>query len=85
MLNTTDFDIVIPVGPNDQPIVENQLKYTKKNIIGYRNIYLVCCDTSLKIDGCITIDENIFPFNIQTVSQIHGKLERNGWYLQQTK
>lgn len=83
MLNTTDFDIVIPVGPNDQSIVANQLKYTKKNIIGYRNIYLVCCDSSLKIDGCITIDESIFPFNIRTVSKIHGKLERNGWYLQQ--
>jgi hypothetical protein len=77
------FDIVIPVGPKDKLIIEQQIKYTKKNIIGYRNIYLICYDPSITIDGCITIDENIFPFNIETVSKYHGKLDRNGWYLQQ--
>ena len=77
------FDIVIPVGPNDISVIKQQIVYTQKNIIGYRNIYLVCGDSSLKIDGCITISETIFPFDIQTVSHIHGELERNGWYLQQ--
>ena len=77
------FDIVIPVGPNDKSVIEEQIKYTKKNIIGYRNIYLICYDPSITIDGCITINENIFPFNIETVAKYHGKLERNGWYLQQ--
>lgn len=77
------FDIVIPVGPNDKSIIEEQIKYTKQNIIGYRNIYLICYDPSIEIDGCITINENIFPFNIDTVASYHGKLERNGWYLQQ--
>ena len=77
------FDIVIPVGPNDKSLIEEQIKYTKKNIINYRNIYLICNDISLSIEDCITIDENIFPFNIETVANYHGKLERNGWYLQQ--
>lgn len=77
------FDIVIPVGPNDRTVIEQQTKYTKKNIISYRNIYLICYDPSIRIDGCITIDENIFPFNKETVSKYHGKLDRNGWYLQQ--
>ena len=77
------FDIVIPVGPNDKDIIYKQIEYTKKNIIGYRNIYLVCYDPTINIDGCITINENIFPFSIDTVSNIHGKLNRNGWYLQQ--
>lgn len=77
------FDIVIPVGPNDKSIIEEQIKYTKQNIIGYRNIYLICYDPSIEIDGCTTINENIFPFNIDTVASHHGKLERNGWYLQQ--
>ena len=77
------FDIVIPVGPNDKSIIEKQIKYTQKNIIGYRNIYLICYDPSIKIDGCITINENIFPFNMETVIKYHGKLKRNGWYLQQ--
>ena len=77
------FDIVIPVGPNDRTVIEQQTKYTQKNIIGYRNIYLICYDPSIIIDGCITINENIFPFNKETVSKYHGKLDRNGWYLQQ--
>ena len=82
--NYENFDIVIPVGPNDKSIIEEQIKYTKKNIIGYRNIYLICFDPSICADGCITIDENIFPFNKDTVIEHHGKSKKkNGWYLQQ--
>jgi len=77
------FDIVIPVGPNDKDIINKQIEYTKKNIIGFRHIYLICYDPTINIDGCITINENIFPFTIDTVSSFHGKLKRNGWYLQQ--
>ena len=82
-INNNMFDIVIPVGPNDKEIITKQIEFTKKNIIGYRNIYLICYDPSINIDGCITIDENIFPFTIDTIIKFHGKLERNGWYLQQ--
>jgi FkbM family methyltransferase len=78
-----DFDIVIPVGPNDSKVLNMQIEFTKKNIIGYRNIYLISYDPSIIIDGCITIDEKIFPFTKNTVEKIHGKLDRNGWYLQQ--
>ncbi len=77
------FDIVVLVGPNDKNIVEKQLEYTKKNIIGYRNIYLICFDPNVQFNGCISINENIFPFNLDTVSKFHGKISRNGWYLQQ--
>lgn len=77
------FDIVIPVGPNDKSIIEEQIKYTKNNIVGYRNIYLICYDSSILIEGCTTIDENMFPFNKNTVSELHGQNKRNGWYLQQ--
>ena len=80
--NHHNFDIVIPVGPKDEHIIEEQIKHTKRNIIGYRNIYLIS-SKNIKIDGCITIDENDFPFNIETVANLHGKKERNGWYLQQ--
>jgi hypothetical protein len=77
------FDVVIPVGPNDKDVVEKQIEFTKKNILGYRHIYLICYDPDIEIDGCITIDEKIFPFSIDTVAKIHGSCERNGWYLQQ--
>jgi len=77
------FDIVIPVGPKDISVIDKQIEYTKQNIIGYRNIYLVTPIEEFYIDGCITIPENIFPFSIETIAEFHGKNERNGWYLQQ--
>jgi hypothetical protein len=77
-----DFDIVIPVGPNDSSVICDQLHYTKKNILGYRNIYLIS-KPPLEIDGCISISESSFPFTMDTVTKYHGKSKRNGWYLQQ--
>jgi len=78
-----EFDIVIPVGPNDSFIIKGMIEHTIKNIIGYRNIYLVSYDPNIKIDKCITINENIFPFNKESISEIIGYHERVGWYLQQ--
>jgi FkbM family methyltransferase len=77
------YDIVIPVGPNDEEVIYKQLEFTKKKILGYRNIYLVLSNKDLSFSECITIDEKIFPFTIETVSKYHGKNPRNGWYLQQ--
>jgi hypothetical protein len=81
--NDISFDIVIPLGPNDIQLINKQLEYTKKNIIGYRRIFIISYDDTLKFDGCNTISEKIFPFSMETVSKFHGKISRNGWYLQQ--
>lgn len=78
----SQFDIVIPVGPNDASVIHTQLEYTKQNILGYRNIYLIS-KSPLEIEGCISISESSFPFTIDTVAKYHGKSTRNGWYLQQ--
>ena len=77
------FDILTLVGPNDSNLIKKQIEYTKTNVIGHRNIYLICYDPNIQINGCITINENIFPFTIDTVIKLHGKLDRNAWYLQQ--
>ena len=84
------FDIVILLGPNDVNIIEKQIEYTKKNIIGYRNIHIVTTNNIIKnlenripFNNCIFIDENIFPFSINDVAILHGKSHRNAWYLQQ--
>jgi len=77
------FDIVILIGPNDIEQSNQQIEYTKKNIIGYRNIYLIPSNSSYTVDECITITEDKFPFTINTVAEYHGKRNRNGWYLQQ--
>jgi len=82
-MNNYLFDIVICVGPNDTDIIESMIPYTKKNIIGYRNIYLVCVNPTINIAGTIIIDEKIFPFNINDLIKKFGNNNRNGWYLQQ--
>jgi hypothetical protein len=82
-MSDLDFDIVICVGPHDSKIIEQNLYFTKKNIIGYRNIYLVCSDKNINIEGTITIDENIFPFTKNNLIELIGNNDRIGWYLQQ--
>ena len=77
------FDIVIPIGPNDKSIIYDMVNFTKQNIIGYRNIYLVSYDPLINIEDCITINENIYPFSKNTIREIIGDSDRIGWYLQQ--
>ena len=83
------FDIVIPVGPNDADVIQRQLEYTKKNIIGYRNIYIVTTpalyESLRSLTGCTLICENLFPFTLDMMNKFAQAPEshRNGWYLQQ--
>jgi hypothetical protein len=77
------FDIVVCVGPHDNDIVSGVLPYTQRNVIGYRNIYLVCSNPNISIPGTTTIDEKIFPFTISDLQIMFGNNDRNGWYLQQ--
>lgn len=77
------FDVVICVGANDEEMIHSVVPFSKKNIIGHRNIYLVCKNPLLTVADAITIDEKIFPFNIKDIAHIHGLRTRNGWYLQQ--
>lgn len=81
------FDIVIPVGPNELSNIHKQLIFTKQNVIGFRNIYIICYDDSIKIDGCIMISEDSFFFKKSDVAKVfekyQGKNNRNNWYYQQ--
>jgi hypothetical protein len=78
-----EFDLVIPVGSKDEELVKKNILCNKNRIDGYRNIYLITVNDNVKVDGCITINENIFPFNKQTVIDILGTEFYPGWYLQQ--
>lgn len=77
------FDVTILVGPNDNEVVDSVISFTKQNVIGYRNIYLICANPNISIDGTITIDEKIFPFKMQDLDDKFGQNSRSGWYLQQ--
>ena len=63
------FDIVICHGPNDDSMLELNLNYNKKNIIGYNNIYIITHDINLARDDCIIIHESIFPFSINILKE----------------
>jgi len=83
-----NFDIIIPVGPNDKDVIYTQIEYTKKNVVGYRNIYIISADPTVKIDGTITIEETIFPFTKENIREIIGNIwvdnsDRTGWFYQQ--
>ena len=82
------FDIVVPVGPNDIEHIELQISHCRKNILGFRKIFIVTPFKDLKVDGCTVIDESIYPFTMKDVIEIrkvHAESthERNGWYIQQ--
>jgi hypothetical protein len=83
------FDVVINVGPNDIGIIGKQVEFTRKNITGKRNIYIVTLPQYIEqlsnLESCIVIDETIFPFNYNMIHTTIGvnSTPRNGWYLQQ--
>lgn len=92
-MSSTQFDIVIPVGPNDIKFIWPNIARNKENIVGHRNVYILTKDPSAldvetlayaEQNKCILIDEATFPFKMGDVIEIHkGVNWRNGWYLQQ--
>ena len=77
------FDIVVPIGPKDECLVHDMIEHTKRKVHGYRNIYLVTSNDSFSIEGCVTVNEKVFPFDKNDIVSIIGNTERIGWYLQQ--
>ena len=84
-----EFDIVIPLGPDDHTRFREALPFTKKNIVGYRNIYIVAPRKvqsqlmDLQDKNVHIIDESIYPFDLEDLSVFIGPISRRGWYLQQ--
>jgi hypothetical protein len=76
------FDIVIPLGPNDYNKIDTMLSYTIKNVIGYRKIFVVAKEKKFTSDVEF-INEDIFPFNFDTIKIYLGNNDRIGWYFQQ--
>jgi len=79
------FDIVIPLGPNEYNRFSEVIKYIKNNVVDYRKIFIVTSNLDLKIDNCVIIDENIFPYKEYLISHLEkgAFLSRFGWYFQQ--
>jgi hypothetical protein len=87
--DNSDFDIIIPLGPNDLNKIEIMFDNTKKNIIGYNKIYIITnknnFDKLEKYNDIKLIDEDIFDFNINYINSLKNNSDkkRSGWYFQQ--
>ena len=77
------FDVVFTLGPNEVEIFKKYIKYNQKNILNYRNMYVVPYDPSIEVDGCITITEDKFLFLKEAIKEKMGETSRFGWYFQQ--
>ena len=65
------FDIVIPLGQNDISIIDKQLGYTIKNVIGFRYIYIVT--NSSIIENTVLMD-SIGEHNANTHANTHANI-----------
>lgn len=75
-------DVIIPLGPNDEDIIEKCVESVRKYILGVRNIYIVS-SRPLEIKGATHVfDESLFPFSKKDI-ELYIQPNRAGWYLQQ--
>lgn len=80
-------DVLTPLGPNDN--ITGQLPYTRKNIIGIGEHYIVSrfggCYPQCNCKSSYFVPESIFPFTWNDVFKVGGfkSTQRVGWYLQQ--
>lgn len=85
-IENSQFDILVLVGPNETFGFDIRLHHIKHFIQGYRNIYIICHIPNAQIEGCISVNEDVFPFTKETVkkyfSESYAKW-RGAWYFQQ--
>ncbi len=83
------FDIVVPLGPQDAGRFRIGLPFNRKNVLGYRRIYVVAPRTTLeKLQDLAApdlhlIDEAVYPFDFKDLAEHIGATNRRGWYFQQ--
>ena len=77
----SQFDVVIPLGPNDEDMIERCVNSIHKHVVGFRYVYVVAKNPR-DISGAIVLNERAFPFNYETVVE-KTHVGRAGWYLQQ--
>ena len=77
------FDLFLTVGPNDFSIIKHTLKVNKRNIKGYRNIYLFNENKTFNIKNTINVSPSFFPFTFDYIENKVVNKSRAGWIFQQ--
>ena len=81
--NIKKFDIVIPVGPDETPIIERIVQHVVMHVKNFDKIYLITSDKDVNVDNCIVIHESVFPFNKTLIHSLTPKHPKPGWVFQQ--
>jgi hypothetical protein len=63
------FDVVIPLGPKDEDMINRCVSSIHRNVVGFRYIFVVAKNYSRDISGALVLDESAFPFTYDEVSQ----------------
>ena len=78
-----NFDILFLCHEKDIKDLKENIKYARKNIVGYRKIFVLSKENYFPDDKDIGfIDEKIFPFNKEVIGKYAPK-RRAAWYYQQ--
>lgn len=76
------YDCIIPYGPNDQSMISLCIENARKNLVDINNIYIISYDKNFQHHLATTIDEKIYPFQMEDIKKYINP-NRAGWYLQQ--
>lgn len=77
------FDLLFLCHEKDVEILKNSIRYARKNVVGYRKIFVLSQKNYFPEDKDINfVDEKIFPFDKKTIGKF-APTGRAGWYYQQ--
>lgn len=75
------FDVIIPLGPQDESIVQKCIDSVYTHVVGVRNVFVIS-HRPIQLSDCIVLQESAFPFKKADVEK-RTSTKKAGWYLQQ--
>ena len=82
-MKSEKFDILFLCHEKDVGILKSSIRYAKKNVVGYRKIFVLSRENYFPDDKNINfVDEKVFPFNKNEIKK-YAPAGRVGWYYQQ--
>ena len=75
------YDVVIPLGPKDEDIIQRCVTSVRKHVVGVRYIFVIA-HKKMDISGAAVLEESLFPFSRAVCAEKTSEA-RAGWYLQQ--
>lgn len=80
-IHVMTYDVVVPLGPSDEDIVQLCIDSIRKYVLHIKNIYVIS-HRPIDLSGAIIVTEDIFPFHKDDI-RAYVSDKKAGWYLQQ--